>query len=76
MDLPAVSGATVSRSLVCSSLPDCPPQLLTRDSTPLASVIVRFADAGPEAWINVVEHDSAPGGSAVKPARAWIVRWH
>lgn len=75
-DLPAVSGVTVWRSLVCSDLPDCPPQLLTRDTVPLGSVIVSFADVGPEAWINVVERQAAPDGSATEPAKAWIVRWH
>jgi hypothetical protein len=75
-DLPAISGATVWHSLLCSVLPDCPPQLLTRESVPLGSVIVTFADAGPEAWINVVEHEGGPDGLAIRPARAWIVRWH
>ena len=74
-DLPAVSGATVWHSLVCSVLPDCPPQLLAGDTVPLGSVILTFADAGPAAWINVVGHPGTSNGSAALPATAWIVRW-
>jgi hypothetical protein len=74
-DLPEVSGATVWKSLVCSVLPDCPPQLLAGDTVPLGIVILTFTDAGPAAWINVVGHPGTSTGSAALPATAWIVRW-
>jgi hypothetical protein len=63
--------ATVWRSLLCNNNFDCPPSYID-GSVPLGSVIIRFADRGPRAAVNVVEGRSGPIHRA---PRAWVVRW-
>ena len=70
-DLPDVAAAAVWRSLVCNDTFDCPPAYL-RDSDPIGSVIVRFADDSPAVSVNVVDWRY---GSAIRLGlRAWIAR--
>lgn len=70
-DIPEAIDATVWRSLLCADSSKCPPSYLD-GSPPLGSVIVRFADGGPRAAINVV--DGRPGPIRRAP-RAWVVDW-
>jgi hypothetical protein len=70
-DAPEAIDATAWRSLLCNSSFDCPPSYID-GAVPLGSVIIRFADRGPRAAINVVEGRSGPIHRA---ARAWVVRW-
>jgi hypothetical protein len=73
-ELPAISSAAVYNSLICDSNFDCPRDRLTPDALPLGSVTFSFADGGPSAWINVVQHGPTPSvGQA--PAEAWLIRW-
>ena len=70
-DAPDAIDATVWRSLLCNDSADCPPGYID-GSAPLGSVIIRFADGGPRAAINVVEGIAGPIRRA---PRAWVVRW-
>lgn len=70
-EAPDAIDATVWRSLLCNSTFDCPPTYI-EGSAPLGSVIIRFADGGPSAAVNVVEGRS---GAALRTLRAWVVRW-
>jgi hypothetical protein len=70
-DAPEAIDVTVWRSLLCNSSFDCPPSYLD-GSAPLGSVIIRFADRGPRAAVNVVAGRS---GSIQRAPRAWVVRW-
>ena len=68
-----ITAAEVWRSLLCNSTFECPPTLLTPESTPLGSVVLTF-DSGPAAWINVVSKPQvAPVSSDA--VLAWLVRW-
>jgi hypothetical protein len=70
-DVPDAIDATVWRSLVCNDSFDCPRGYID-GSAPLGSVIIRFADGGPRAAVNVVE---GLGGPIRRAPRAWVVRW-
>ncbi|HTS14167.1 MAG TPA: hypothetical protein VMH24_00750 [Candidatus Sulfotelmatobacter sp.] len=81
-EAPAVLRVTVYRSLLCDNDADCPPVRLVHSGPPSGSVIVDFADGGPQAWIDVVTlggasapATTAPGVTAA-PATldAWIIR--
>lgn len=70
-DVPDAIDATVWRSLLCNDSLDCPRGYID-GSAPLGSVIIRFADGGPRAAVNVVEGLAEPIRRA---PRAWVVRW-
>lgn len=70
-DAPEAIDATVWRSLLCNNSFDCPPSYID-GAVPLGSVIIRFADRGPRAAINVVD---GPPGPIQRSPRAWVVRW-
>ncbi|HET9521655.1 MAG TPA: hypothetical protein VFO73_11460 [Candidatus Limnocylindrales bacterium] len=71
-DAPPVVDATVWRSLLCSDDLECPTRYL-EDSVPLGSALLRFADGGPGAAVNVVDWQPA-AGVRLGP-RAWLARW-
>jgi hypothetical protein len=71
-DAPPVVDATVWRSLLCSADLECPTHYL-EDSVPLGSALLRFADGGPGAAVNVVDWQPAVG-IRLGP-RAWLARW-
>jgi hypothetical protein len=69
----AVVEAGAWKSLLCSNSLDCPPTLLAA-SSPVGSVVLRFA-SGDDAWINVMARpEPTPAGPVVTPF-AWFVRW-
>jgi hypothetical protein len=70
-----VARAEVWSSLLCNSTFECPPTLLTPESTPIGSVVLTF-DSGPAAWINVVSKPELLfGGTSGDALLAWLVRW-
>lgn len=71
-DAPRVVDATVWRSLLCSDDLQCPARYLD-DAVPLGSALLRFADGGPRAAVNVVDWRPAVG-IRLGP-RAWLARW-
>ncbi len=76
-DAPPVIRVTVYRSLLCRDDLDCPPGRLASSGTPSGSVIVGFADGGPDAWVDVVTpRPSSPPGAIPAPPLldAWIIR--
>lgn len=66
-DAPLVTRVTVYRSLLCRDDMDCPPARLASSGMPSGSVIVGFADGGPDAWVDVVTQAPAD-------LEAWIIR--
>ncbi len=66
-DAPPITKVTVYRSLLCRDDMDCPPARLASSGAPSGSVILGFADGGPDAWVDVVTQ--APAG-----LEAWIIR--
>jgi hypothetical protein len=70
-DVPPAAAAGVWASLLCGSVSDCPPAEM-RGATPRGSVVLQFADGGPEAWLNVVDR---PAGGGSPETVAWIARW-
>lgn len=70
--VPDAVSATAWSSLLCDSTIDCPPADLAT-AVPLGSVVLTFADGGPSAWVNVVDHPAASGGGP--STDAWIVLW-
>lgn len=67
IDAPPVTNVTVYRSLLCRNDFDCPPGRLASSRAPSGSVILGFADGGPDAWVDVVTAASAG-------LEAWIIR--
>jgi len=66
-DAPLVTKVTVYRSLLCRDDMDCPPARLATSGAPSGSVIVGFADGGPDAWVDVVTQAPAD-------LEAWVLR--
>jgi hypothetical protein len=76
-DAPPVSKVTVYRSLLCRDDLDCPPARLASSGAPSGSVVIGFADEGPDAWVDVVTRAASPApGATATPAalEAWIIR--
>jgi hypothetical protein len=73
-DVPAVAIVDVWPGISCGDTLDCPPQRLDR-TIPLANVVVRFADGGPPAKVNVVRASPLAGGPSPTRVEAWIVSW-
>ena len=71
-DAPDASAASAWNSLLCDSSIDCPPAELSV-AIPRGSVVISFADRGPDAWLNVVDHPAEAGQPLA--TKAWIVRW-
>jgi len=67
VDAPPVTKMTVYRSLLCRDDMDCPPARLASSGAPSGSVVIGFADDGPDAWVDVVTQP--PAG-----LEAWIIR--
>jgi hypothetical protein len=71
-EAPSILEITIWRSLLCSDDIECPSRFLA-DSVPLGSAVVRFADGGPQAAVNVV--DWQPSAGIRLGPRAWLARW-
>jgi hypothetical protein len=69
-EIPDVKGANVWQSLICGDTFDCPPGYL-RDSSPMGSVILRFA-VEPDVAVNVVDWEY--GTNVRLGLRAWLTR--
>ncbi len=78
VDAPLVTKVTVYRSLLCRDDMDCPPARLASSRAPSGSVIVGFADGGPDAWVDVVATPGARprAGGVGHPLRPWTAMGH
>jgi hypothetical protein len=75
VDAPTVARADVWSGLVCGDTLDCPANRLDGRTTPLANVILRLADGGPAAWINVIYRSHGRPLDFDPTVEAWIARW-